>query len=519
MSTPAAGPARAKSHDFLACGLALFLAACVHAGAVRTFFAADDITFLSRAAGLAPAFPWFRPLSEGLAFRIELLAFGLDSFRWHVVNLVLHVVATAGVYALARRWGGGPIVAGAAAILFGCSGIAFTPVHWTSGVTELLAGALLAAATLVHLESRRGGMRWAIAAAGVALLAMLARELAVTWPLLVLVIERGPGAPRRSLGYVVPAFAAAAAELALFTAGGLWHRFAGSEAYVRSLAPDVLLGNLATFVAWSFTPWNPIPDLVASPDPQAWRVALPVAVVVAWALRRGLGGEGLRLGLAWWLAFLLPVLPLANHTYLYYAYVPWMGGAIAAAALGHAILARAPRRLAAGAALLLLAGFVAIEARQVRVRETATRDFLPADRTMRESMLLVNALGGIRTARLPAGSAVRFVSPLTRAPFDVVRGAPTRPEDAANRTSYFPLEAAMRGGETLRLFFPALRSAGFSRTIPPGDDSSEVFLFEQRGYLRHWGRGPAARERQSALFRAAGIGVPPDSSAHEHEPR
>lgn len=505
MSAPAAEPVRAKSADFLACGLALFVSACVHASATRTFFAADDLTFLSRAAGLAPAFPWFRPLSEGLAFRLESALFGLDPFPWHLVNLVLHLLATAGVFALARRWIGSPLAAGVAAVLFGCSAIAFTPVHWTSGVTELMAGGLLAAATLAHLVSRRRGMRWAVAAAALALLAMLSRELAVTWPLIVLLIERGPGAPRRSLAFLVPAFAAAAIELAIFAAGGLWHRFAGSEAYARSFAPGVLLANLATFVAWSFTPWNPIPDLVAAPDPDAWRVALPVAVAVAWALRRGLGGEAMRLGLAWWLAFLLPVLPLASHTYLYYAYVPWMGGAIAIAALGHALLARAPRPVAAAVTAVLLAAFVAIEARQLHVRETATRDFLPADRTMRESMLLRNALAGIRDANLPAGSTVRFVSPLTRAPFDVVRGEPTRPEDASSRTSYFPLEAAMRGGETLRLFFPGLRYAGFARTIPPGDDSSDVFLFEQRGYLRHWGRGAAAREREAALRHDAGI--------------
>lgn len=506
MSAPAAGATHARPLDFLACGLALLLAAIAHAGATRTFFAADDITFLSRAAGLAPAFPWFRPLSEGLAFRLEYALFGLDPFPWHVVNLLLHLLATAGVYALARRWIGSPFAAGAAAILSGCSSIAFTPVHWTSGVTELLAGAFLAAATLAHLESRRRGMGWAIAAAVLALLAMLSRELAVTWPLLVLLIERGPGAPRRSPAYVVPSLLAAGIEVATFAAGGLWHRFAGSEAYARSFAPGVLLANLTTYVAWSFTPWNPIPDLVASPDPEAWRVALPIVLIVAWALRRGIGGEALRLGLAWWLAFLLPVLPLASHTYLYYAYVPWMGGAIAVAALGHAMLARAtPRTLAAAAAAALLVGFVTIEARQVHVRETATRDFLPADRTMRESMLLRNALAGIRAAHLAPGSAVLFVSPLTRAPFDVVRGAPARPEDAASRTAYFPLEAAMRGGETLRLFFPALRYGGFARTIPPGDDSSEVFHFEQRGYLEHWGRGPAARAHEAALLRAAGV--------------
>jgi len=504
MSAPAVPSPRSTSREVLACGLALCAAAFVEWRAVRTFFASDDITFLSRGVGLEPLFTGFRPLSESVAFRLGALVLGLDPFRWHVVTLVLHLLATAGVYALARRTAGEPFAATAAAIVFGASSVAFTAVHWTSGITELLAALLLAAATLAHLESRRRGMRWTIGAAALALLAMLARELAIGWPLIVLLLERGPEVPRRSLRYCGPSLVAAALGLGAFAASGAWQRFAGSAAYARDFTPGVLFANLASYLAWPFAFANPIPDLVAAPDPQAWRLALPIAVLVAWALRRGIGGAAFRFGLAWWLLFLLPVLPLRSHTYLYSEYVSWIGAAIAIAATGRALLSRMPRAAAIGTAAALLVAFVAVEAWRVHVRETATRDFLPADRTMRESLLLRNSLTGIAAAHLAPGSAVLFVSPLTRPPFDVVRGVRGEAGEVAGRTTYFPLEAAMRDGETLRLFFPALRFAGFARTIPAGLDSVEVFHFEQRGYLERWGRGAAARAREAAVLRRAG---------------
>ncbi len=61
----------------------------------------------------------------------------------------------------------------------------------------------------------------------------------------------------------------------------------------------------------------------------------------------------------------------------------------------------------------------------------------------------------------------------------------------------------MRDGRALRLFLPRLRYAGFADTIPDGWEDVECFLFEQRGYLRAWGRGAAARARQREWIAAA----------------
>src|SRR5262245_46199822 len=102
----------------------LIAAALVHLSATRTFFAQDDVTFLSRAAGIIPT-PWTlaRPLSEGVTWHLLYRAFGLHPLPYHVFLLALHLANTAMVYAIGRRLIGGAGAAWAAAMLFGTSSI------------------------------------------------------------------------------------------------------------------------------------------------------------------------------------------------------------------------------------------------------------------------------------------------------------------------------------------------------------------------------------------------------------
>ena len=254
---------------------------------------------------------------------------------------------------------------------------------------------------------------------------------------------------------------------------------------------------------WCVALADPIRDAVAAPDGTLWSVGLIVAIAIAagaWAMR----GERPRVyqtGIAWLIAFLVPALPLAHHTYLYYLYLPWVGGAIALAAIGSWLLAPLPRRALATVAL---AAFVLLEWRNADLRERTTFDALPVDRTMREAMLLGNAIPALRAAGLPAGTRVGFVNPAPRPGIDVTTGAPTRVEDRPARVSYYPLEAAMLEGKTLRLFLPGLVYAGFSDTIPPSWSDVECFLFEQRGYLRDWGKGDEALRREAEYLETMG---------------
>jgi hypothetical protein len=488
----------------------------VYHRALATFFTPDDIVSLARAAGLEPTPFTFRPLSAVLAFRIEHALFRLDPLGYHVVNLALHLINVAGVYALALRVSRSGGLSRAAALLFAVSGIAFTPLFWLSGIGDLLACTALLAATLLHIEGRARGGAWPWAAAAAAFAAVLAKEVAVAWPLAIAIVEQRGALPSPSTAgrsrrqRLAPVGIAGIASLLWLWLSRGTPSTAPGDPYAISIEPGHLAGNLLTYLGWSASLADPIRDRVAAVDRSAWPAGFMVATAVAVGLRFGsrAARPPFEIGLAWLFAFLLPVLPLAHHTYLYYLYVPWAGGAVAAAAFGAWTLSAFRGQLAAR---LALAGFVAVEARNAYVREHATRDALPVDRTVREAMLLGNALPALWAAALPPGTRVGFVNPAPRPSFDLVRGAPAREGDRALRVSYYPLEAAMMGGKVLRVFAPGLAYAGFARVIPPGWEDVECFLFEQRGYLRRWGKGPEALRHQGEYLASAGRGAGGDS--------
>ena len=468
--------------------------------ALRTFFTSDDLVAIARAAGLEPTSWTFRPLSAVLAARIQYAAFGLAPAGYHAVNLGLHLLATTGVYALAMQLALRPGAAAAAALVFACSGIAFTPLHAASGIGDLLACVLLLAATVLHLAGRRRDRRsWLWLAAALVTLAVLAKESAAAWPLIMLLLEwRGT----RRWRFAWPALAGGIAAAVWLLIVAQVPQSGPTGAYAQSFAPAHLLGNLATYLSWCAEIGAPMRDVVAGANAGSWLAGLAVAAAAALAIQweRRPAGHAITFGLSWLLVFLLPALPLAHHTYLYYLYIPWAGGAIAVAAAGAAIVRALqgsalptpgkPGSLRAEVvALLPLLGlviFVAAEARGVRLRERATFDALPADRTLREAMLLEPSITGLRRASLPPGTAVGFVNPVPRAAFDLPSGAVDSGRDAV-RMTYIPLQAVLRDGRAFRLFLPGLADSGFAPTIPADWQRVEVFLYEQRGWLRAWG--------------------------------
>jgi hypothetical protein len=207
----------------LALPAALTCTAIVHWSALGTFFAADDITFLSRARGLEPT-PWSfaRPLSEGLAWQALHAGFGLDPFPYHLFILALHLGSTAMVFGIGRRLlahgplpgapMGGRGVSAAAATLFGTSAVAFTPLHWTSSLVEVVVTFFALAGLLAYLVARERGSGpglWLSAILGFA--AMLSKENAILFPLAVLVVDRRSGLFPPQARTLVPAMAASAA--------------------------------------------------------------------------------------------------------------------------------------------------------------------------------------------------------------------------------------------------------------------------------------------------------------------
>jgi len=464
---------------------------------------------LSRAAGLEPA-PWSlsRPLSGLLAWRPLHAAFGLEPRPYHAAQLALHLAATALVYIVGFRLTASRRAAAAAAVLFGISSIAFTPLHWASSLGELMMAVLALAAFLLFLIGRARAsapLLWTGALLGVG--TMLAKETAILLPVPLLIAAARGGSPagggparsawRGTLPQVIAALAFTAALLV--TRGRL--AYPGGEAYAMNFSPAFLALNLSTYLRWCASLHEPIRDAVAAVEPGAWPVGLLVAGAVALLLasQRDGGRHPGEIGLAWFLAFLAPVLPLASHTYLYYLYLPWAGACWLLADAGQRAARRWPSAPVRAFLALAVVAAAAAEFRNVRVREHASAHGLPLDRTMRESLLLGSGIAGLRAAGVAAGDSIAFVNPFPAAHVNIASRDTALRAGPAGSASYTPFESALRGGESLRLFLPGVRMLGFADSLPPEWSGAKAFFYDNDGTLTALGSGLEAERRLGAL--------------------
>jgi hypothetical protein len=514
-------PVRHLNHA-VALALVLFAGAAVYWPALKMFFAQDDVMYLSRASGLMPT-PWSmaRPLADGVAWRAQYAMFGLDPAPYAITRLVLHLACAALVYAAGLRLLRRRAAAAAAALLFAASPVAFTPLHWGACISELLAAALALGAFVLFLEALvqdRRGLRWISAAVAVA--AVLAKETAIVLPLAFAVTLAGERPWRRGLRMLAPmglVFALLAAAFIATRHLFNYTQYTGGDAYAMDFSPGHLIVNLCTYLRWCVPVGEAVRDRVAAADPSALPagMALLIAIALTLLLSRGDQQRTAGVGAGWFAAFLLPVLPLAHHTYLYYLYLPWAGGCWLVVAGVEHMTARWPRPLAAAVAVTLLAGFAAGGWASVRDREAAMFGPIPADRTVREGLLMRNAMAGLRAAHLARGASVGFLNPWPTEHGQASRGGTP---GSASAFSYIPLEGAMRGGEFLRLFIPGTTHMGFAEVPPPAWDRTDLFVFDNDGTLTHLGQGAPALTAYAGMLREAGRGAEAEAlleRAHE----
>ncbi len=277
---------------------------------------------------------YFRPLVV-LSFAIDGFFYGAHAVGYHLTNLGLHATATLLVWAIARRVLGEGLGAWVTAALFAIHPCHVQAVAWISGRTDVLAAVLYMAAFLLFLESRKRPRAAPFVGLSlfVFLLALLAKEMAITFPVVLLGHNLlRPGRESLARRLTVPALASvvAGAYLAVRAmALGGFHTpptpFAyhlGDPDFFRHLvtAPLVYLGALTLFV--------PADPMVTVPF---WKVH-PIlfalfAVVVIGALVELLRRTPNRNTLAWavgWVGVtLLPValLTVGEH----FLYLPSLG--------------------------------------------------------------------------------------------------------------------------------------------------------------------------------------------------
>jgi Tfp pilus assembly protein PilF len=307
---------------------------------------------------------YYRPLVT-LTFFLDLRVWGLDPLGFHLTNVLAHVAVTLAVLAVARRTMGNGLGAPICALAFALHPLHAESVSFVSGRTDVIATLLFLLALLAYDRGRDGGRRgwiaWSVAAY---FLALLAKEVAIALPVMLVVwdrLVRGDLHDRRAVGSAAARCAAYGAVtgvylgLRMVALGGLVEPGGGAWGPLLTRALTTLR-IVATYVSITIAPFPARPFYAIAPETVppglTWYLATAgVAVALgasAWALRRA---PAPGLGALWFWITLAPslavnLLPLPNTTVAErFLYLPTVGFCLilgwgAARLLGPAALGR-----------------------------------------------------------------------------------------------------------------------------------------------------------------------------------
>ncbi|MFN8587040.1 MAG: hypothetical protein U0704_04490 [Candidatus Eisenbacteria bacterium] len=357
---------------------AALVAAWMHAASLRAPFFADDWLFLdatrhrSWLAALAAPDPlgnFARPLGRQAWFWLLDRLGGGAPFAFHAANLALFVGAVLLLAALVHRLAGARAAAIAAA-LFALTQAADVPVRWASGSQDLLA-VTLALGALWVLASSAAGLVPGLAAAVLFAAALLAKETVLLLPCVALVLVARERAWRAALARTAPLFAVAALWCATLGARGLAFALSGAGAEpagghepLASRAAAAVVAFARTFAGAEFARGTPAPILPGV----LLAIALAAALVPLATVLHPVRGDAAAgapqprfaaawVGLAWVIAGIAPVVPVAHLWSAYYFLFALCGAALGVGAL----LGRAPSW--AGALVVAALGWGAAHSR------------------------------------------------------------------------------------------------------------------------------------------------------------
>jgi Flp pilus assembly protein TadD len=355
-----------------------------------------------------------------LSHQATVQLFGMRPAAHHLVNLLLHALASALLLAALWRMTGAAVRSAAVAALFALHPLHVESVAWVAERSDVLAGALWAATLLAYagwarrpVPSRRAAVVLSFC------LALLSKATAVTLPLVLLLLDVWPlgrstlsgggGAPGRR---AFPALLGEKVPLLLLSAGAstLTVIAQSRSAAVQPLARYPLWTRLcnAPIAAVAYLKAAVVPTGLAFFYPHPGRSVSVAAAAGAGLLLLGITAAALGLrrarpslpvGWLWYLVTLAPVIGVVQVGTQAradrYTYLPLLGVFVAACwALP------APRRsggrgtaLASAALLLLVPALVVATARQVRYWESSERLFERALQVSGESEFLHYNLG------------------------------------------------------------------------------------------------------------------------------
>ena len=339
-----------------------------YAGSLSFPFLADDYVHIPNALYASPAYlgalfmqpasdHFFRPATL-LFYAIEARAAGYQPVVWHALSVVLHITVSLLVYTLARRRGFAVWTAVAAAMLFLLHGSRPEAVTWISAQFDLWA-ALFVLIALLAFDSG-----WRMASLVPLLLALLSKESAYVYPLLLLLLLRSDRVPlNRWPRLAGPSFLLTAAAF-LYR----WRVIGGIGGYRNAVTNRAVILNFDLIhTGQGFTT-----RLAAalnfpinwSHPPEWWLIALLVAAMAAWACLAAGAADRRKLwfGLGFLLLAAIPVhqflLIDANLEKSRVLYLPSVGFALIFAA---ALEAAQPRVAVAAACAILAFQTAALE--------------------------------------------------------------------------------------------------------------------------------------------------------------
>lgn len=328
---------------------------------------------------------YYRPLIT-LTFFLDMKVWGLQPFGFHLTNLLAHVAVILAVLAVARRVTGSELAAVISALAFALHPLHTESVSFVSGRTDILAALFLLLALLAYdrgLDQAR--WRFTVCSLGAYLLALFAKEIAITLPAVLALWDwrvRGDLRGGRAVWRGVARYAPYGGVLALYLGLRLFALHGVGDPAADAWGPSItrLLTTLQTVASYAWMTIVPYPSnayrvivpVSVPPDLHWWVAMVGLGAAIAgsaWALRRvpvvGFGALWFWITLAPSVAVNLLPLPtvLMAERFLY---LPTVGyclilGWLASRLLGPVVLGRAARlRLAPalGLGLLLLAYFV-----------------------------------------------------------------------------------------------------------------------------------------------------------------
>jgi protein O-mannosyl-transferase len=130
----------------------------------------------------------FRPLRT-LSFAVDHALWDLDPTGYHVQSLLWHILAAVMLLALLLRLGFERTPSTVAALIFAAHPVQAESVVWISSRGDVMSGALVLLTLYLHAGSSNRGRGRGLAVAGVGLLAMLSKEVAIVTPALVIILD------------------------------------------------------------------------------------------------------------------------------------------------------------------------------------------------------------------------------------------------------------------------------------------------------------------------------------------